>query len=70
MERENKNPKFSPPFLLKKNPQLFRDLDFENLYRTPSPHLDLYSDMYMEQDPVWDKYPDMTPGLGKSNTDR
>ncbi|XP_023343921.1 3-phosphoinositide-dependent protein kinase 1 [Eurytemora carolleeae] len=48
----------------------FRDLDFENLYRTPSPHLDLYSDMYMEQDPVWDKYPDMTPGLGKSNTDR
>lgn len=68
MERKNKILKSSPPFLIKNH--LFRDLDFENLYRTPSPHLDLYSDMYMEQDPVWDKYPDMTPGLGKSNTDR
>jgi len=47
----------------------FKDLDFENLYRTPPPNMDLYQEE-LDQDPVWDKYPNITPGLGADNRHR
>lgn len=53
-----------------KSQPFFRDIDFENLYRTPPPNQALYADLSLEQDPIWDKYPDITPGLGGDNKHR
>jgi len=48
----------------------YSEVDFENLYRTPPPNLDLYADLSLDQDPIWDKYPDITPGLGADSKHR
>jgi len=54
---------------LKAHP-FFSGLDFDCLYERRPPLPSQYMDISLDQDPIWDKYPNMTPGLDSENRNR
>eukprot|EP00088_Acartia_fossae_P037728 TRINITY_DN3896_c0_g1_i11.p1 TRINITY_DN3896_c0_g1~~TRINITY_DN3896_c0_g1_i11.p1 ORF type:complete len:536 (-),score=99.67 TRINITY_DN3896_c0_g1_i11:809-2416(-) len=60
---------FSQYSSIKSHP-FFRSLDFASLSTTLPPLPSQYTDISLDQDPVWERYPNMTPGLDSENRNR
>jgi len=53
-----------------KNHPFFENIDFDNLFMSTPPQIQSYVNESEKSDPVWDKYPNMMPGLGPSEMSR
>jgi len=53
-----------------KNHPFFRGIQFDELSTLSPPLPSQYTDLSLDQDPVWDRYPEMTPGLDSENKNR
>jgi len=53
-----------------KSHPFFKGINFENLYKSSPPQIESYLKTNTEEDPVWQRHPNMKPGLDKEAINR